>query len=67
MKFEESMQKLLAITAQLEEGGLELEDAIRLYGEGAKLAENCKNELEQAKLTVSEYSKQQSVPDRTEI
>ncbi len=67
MKFEENMQKLLAITAQLEEGGLELEDAIRLYGEGAKLAENCKNELEQAKLTVSEYSKQQSVPDRTEI
>jgi exodeoxyribonuclease VII small subunit len=66
MKFEESMQKLLAITAQLETGGLELEEAVKLYGEGAKLAENCKKELEQAKLTVSEYSKQQSAPDGTE-
>jgi exodeoxyribonuclease VII small subunit len=66
MKFEESMQKLLAITAQLEAGGLELEDAVRLYGEGAKLAENCKKELEQAKLTVSEYGQSQSAPDGTE-
>lgn len=67
MKFEDSMQKLLAVTAQLEEGGLELEEAVRLYGEGAKLAENCKKELEQAKLTVSEYSRQQAAPDGTEI
>ncbi len=66
MKFEDNMQKLLTITAQLEEGGLELEDAVRLYGEGAKLAEQCKKELEQAKLTVSEYRKQPA-PDRTEI
>lgn len=66
MKFEEKMQKLSAITAQLEEGGLELEEAIRLYGEGAKLAENCMKELEQAKLTVAEYSNQQSAPDGTE-
>ena len=67
MKFEDSMQKLLAVTAQLDEGGLELEEAVRLYGEGAKLAENCKKELEQAKLTVSEYSRQQAAPDGTEI
>lgn len=67
MKFEDSMQKLLAVTAQLEEGGLELEEAVRLYGEGAKLAENCKKELEQARLTVSEYSRQQAAPDGTEI
>lgn len=66
MKFEENMQKLQSITAQLEAGGLELQDAIKLYGEGAKLAEQCKKELEQAKLTVSEYRKQPA-PDRTEI
>ncbi|MBR5362129.1 MAG: exodeoxyribonuclease VII small subunit [Oscillospiraceae bacterium] len=66
MKFEKSMQKLLAITAQLEDGGLELEDAVKLYGEGAKLAENCKRELEQAKLTVAEYNQQQPAPDGTE-
>ena len=67
MKFEQSMQKLAEITAQLESGGLELDEAVRLYGKGAKLAESCKKELEQAKLTVTEYySQQQSAPDRTE-
>ncbi|MBR4200128.1 MAG: exodeoxyribonuclease VII small subunit [Oscillospiraceae bacterium] len=55
MKFEEGMQQLLAITAKLEEGGLSLEEAVKLYGEGAKLAAECKKELDQAKLTVSEY------------
>lgn len=55
MKFEEEMQKLAAITAKLEAGGLPLEEAVALYGEGAQLAAACKKELEQAKLTVSEY------------
>ena len=45
MKFEQSIQKLAEITAQLEAGGLELEEAVKLYGKGAKLA-------------VSEYSAQ---------
>lgn len=63
MKFEEGMQKLAEITAQLEQGGLELEEAVRLYGEGAKLAAACKNELEQAKLTVSEYGQKQPAAD----
>ncbi len=58
MKFEQSMQKLAEITAQLEAGGLELEEAVKLYGKGAKLADACKKELEQAKLAVSEYSAQ---------
>ena len=58
MKFEQSMQKLAEITAQLESGGLELDEAVKLYGKGAKLAESCKKELEQAKLTVSEYTAQ---------
>ena len=55
MKFEEEMQKLSAITAKLEAGGLPLEEAVALYGEGAQLAAACKKELEQARLTVSEY------------
>ena len=63
MKFEKGMQKLAEITAQLEAGGLELEEAVRLYGEGAKLAAACKKELEQAKLTVSEYGQNQSAAD----
>lgn len=59
MKFEEGMQQLMTITAKLEEGGLSLEEAVKLYGEGAKLAEACQKELEQAKLTVSEYGQPQ--------
>lgn len=67
MKFEQSMQKLAEITAQLESGGLELDEAVKLYGKGAKLAESCKKELEQAKLTVSEYySRKQPAADKTE-
>ena len=57
MKFEESMQRLTEITEQLEKGGLPLEEAVALYGEGAKLAAECKQELENAKLAVTEYSK----------
>lgn len=60
MNFEEGLQKLLAITAQLETGGLSLEDAVKLYGEGAQIAETCKKELEQAKLTVTEYGQKQT-------
>ncbi|HAM68093.1 MAG TPA: exodeoxyribonuclease VII small subunit [Ruminococcus sp.] len=63
MTFEEGMKQLLAITAKLEAGGLSLEEAVSLYGEGAKLADACKKELDQAKLTVSEYSQQQADPD----
>ncbi len=55
MKFEEGMQQLAEITAKLEAGGLPLEEAVTLYGQGALLAEACKKELEKAKLTVTEY------------
>ena len=65
MKFEDGMKELLAITAKLEAGGLSLEEAVSLYGEGAKLADACKKELDQAKLTVSEYG-QASAAEATE-
>ena len=57
MQFEEGMQKLSEITEILEKGGLSLEEAVKLYGEGAKLADACKTELENAKLAVTEYGK----------
>ncbi len=57
MNFEEGMQKLTEITEQLEKGGLPLEQAVALYGEGAKLAAACQEELAKAKLTVTEYTK----------
>ncbi len=66
MKFEEGMQKLAEITAQLEAGGLSLEEAVRLYGEGAMLADACKKELETAKLTVSQYGQNQNAASAAE-
>lgn len=62
MKFEEGMKQLADITAKLETGGLSLEEAVALYGEGAKLAAACKQELDSAKLTVSGVS----MPDQTD-
>ncbi len=63
MKFEEQMQQLSALVAKLEAGGLSLEESIRLYGEGVTLAANCKAELDAAKLTVTEYDKQNAESD----
>ncbi|HAG12572.1 MAG TPA: exodeoxyribonuclease VII small subunit [Ruminococcus sp.] len=56
MKFEDGLKQLSEITAKLEAGGLSLEEAVKLYGEGTKLAAACKKELDQAALTVSEFS-----------
>lgn len=61
MKFEEGMHQLSEITAKLEAGGLSLEEAVTLYGEGAKLAAACRQELERAKLTVEEYERKTAV------
>ncbi len=58
MKFESDMQRLAEITAKLEQGGLPLEEAVKLYGEGAKLAAACKKELDSAKLAVTAYQQE---------
>ncbi len=60
MKFEKSMQDLSAIVEKLEGGGLTLEESVKLYGKGAKLAADCKAELDRAKLTVSTYQAQKN-------
>ena len=65
MKFEEGMQQLAEITAKLEAGGLPLEEAVALYGEGAKLAAACRQELDRAKLTVEEYERSTGASDDT--
>ncbi|MCQ2417670.1 MAG: exodeoxyribonuclease VII small subunit [Oscillospiraceae bacterium] len=55
MKFEEGMKKLSEITEKLEQGGLSLEEAVRLYSEGAAIAAECKKELDQASFRISEF------------
>ncbi len=50
--FEESLEQLDAIVAQLEDGQLALDDALRLFERGVQLARACQQMLDTAELRV---------------
>lgn len=54
MTFEENMKALSEIVTELEKGDLPLERSVELYGNGVKLAEACRKELEGAKLKITQ-------------
>ncbi|MDD6278304.1 MAG: exodeoxyribonuclease VII small subunit [Ruminococcus sp.] len=54
LSFEENMTRLGAIVAELEKGEIPLEKAVALYGEGVKLSADCKKQLQEAQLSVTE-------------
>ncbi|HTV65783.1 MAG TPA: exodeoxyribonuclease VII small subunit [Bryocella sp.] len=56
--FEESLTKLEEIVAQLERGDLALEESIRLFEEGTRLAAACRKQLEDAEGKVELLVKQ---------
>ncbi|MFB3813455.1 MAG: exodeoxyribonuclease VII small subunit [Terriglobales bacterium] len=47
-KFEECLQRLETIVAELERGDVPLERALSLFEEGIQLSNSCRTELEQA-------------------
>jgi exodeoxyribonuclease VII small subunit len=47
-KFEESLQRLEKIVAELEKGDVSLDRALELFDEGMKLSGSCRKELEEA-------------------
>jgi exodeoxyribonuclease VII small subunit len=47
-KFEESLDRLEKIVAQLEKGDVSLDQALQLFDEGMKLSSSCRKELEEA-------------------
>jgi exodeoxyribonuclease VII small subunit len=47
-KFEESLKRLEEIVAQMEQGDIPLEQALKLFEEGVKLTGSCRQELDQA-------------------
>jgi exodeoxyribonuclease VII small subunit len=51
--FEESLAKLEKITAELENGALSLEESLKKFDEGVKLAEYCNIKLDEAQQKVS--------------
>jgi exodeoxyribonuclease VII small subunit len=66
-KFEEALQKLDAIVAKMEEGDLPLEEALKAFEEGVKLAKFCTSKLDEAerkveKLILDQAGKIQTTP-----
>lgn len=55
--YEASMERLEEIVALLEGGSLPLEESLRLFEEGARLAGHCNACLTQAQARVTELSK----------
>ena len=53
MAFESHMKELRELTQKLEQGNLPLEEAIALYTKGMELTAACQNELQTAKLQIS--------------
>lgn len=54
--FEQSMQTLETIVKQLETGDLPLEESLKLYEDGVKLASQCQQALTQAEQKVAVLS-----------
>jgi exodeoxyribonuclease VII small subunit len=48
LRFDEALEQLRSVVAQLEQGGLPLEDSIALYERGAALHEHCAQLLDTA-------------------
>lgn len=58
--FENNMEKLSKIVSELEKGEIPLEKAVELYGEGLKLSAECKKQLAEAQLKITEKSETSS-------
>lgn len=56
--FEDSLQRLQEISDILDKGDVGLEESIKLYEEGIKLANFCYSTLKDAELKVTELKKQ---------
>lgn len=52
MTYEEAIGRLEAIVAELEAGKLTLDDSVRLFEEGARLADFCSKTLASAELKI---------------
>jgi exodeoxyribonuclease VII small subunit len=65
--FEEAMSRLEEIVGLLENGGADLEDTMKLYTEGAKLAEVCSRKLDKAEQVIIKMNdKKTQLKDETE-
>jgi exodeoxyribonuclease VII small subunit len=52
MKFEDALKKLEKVVAELESGDLSLDDSLKRYEDGVKLAQFCSKKLDSARRKV---------------
>lgn len=53
MNFEESMKKLETIVTELENGNLNLDESVKKFEEGMKIAKQCNNILEETEKKIT--------------
>ena len=53
MSFEESMKKLETIVTELENGNLNLDESVKKFEEGMKMAKQCNNILEETEKKIT--------------
>lgn len=53
-KFEDNISDLGKIVAELEKGDIPLDRAVELYTEGIRLSAECKKQLSEAKIKITE-------------
>jgi len=58
VKFEEKLQNLEEIVKELEEGNVDLDDAINKYTEAMKIAKECSEKLDNATKAVNKILKE---------
>ncbi len=68
IEFEKAMERLNAIVAQMEQGNLPLDEALKLFEEGTALVKNCSKQLDEAELKVVRLMKgADGTPQETEF
>lgn len=55
-RFSSAMNRLEEVAKQLEQGDIELEEALKLYEEGMQLVKSCTQRLEEAHATIVKLS-----------
>ena len=60
--FEDAYRELQQVVEQLEDGGLGLEQAVRLFERGTQLAQVCQRIVDEAQLRVTRLSAESAAP-----
>lgn len=56
LSFEEALGRLESIVSRLEEGDISLEESLKAYAEGTRLARRCMNRLQRAETMIKKLS-----------